>query len=251
MARKKNQAETEAGKAQGEAPTFTEPKGPAPSSCAVHPPAPQERAPASPAPPEAVPAVVLGAPSGKDGAVPSNELEEARCKLTEARARADGNLALLQRVAADYENYKKFSERERGEAVLRERAAILSDFLESYENLERALEAGKKELPVNSGLMKGLRLTLETMKGTLERAGVRPIEAVGKQFDPSLHEAVYFLADPSRPEYSVVEEVRRGYTINGKVLRTSKVCVATRPAPAGPQKKESELECPKEDDREE
>lgn len=159
------------------------------------------------------------------------ELEEAQRKLAEAQSRADGNLALLQRVAADYENFKKFAERERAEAVLRERSAMLVDFIDSCENLERALEAGAKELPADGKLMRGLKMTLELMRSVLERAAVKPIEALGKSFDPSLHEAVYFTPDPSKPEYTIVEEVRRGYTLNGKVLRTSKVCVVTRPAP--------------------
>jgi len=170
-------------------------------------------------------------------------LEEIQRKLAEARSRADGNLALLQRVAADYENFKKFAERERAESVLRERAALLADYIDSRENLERALGAGERELSPDSKLLKGLQMTLELMRSTLERAGVLPIEALGRQFDPSLHEAVYFVQDPSKPEYSITEELRRGYTLNGKVLRTSKVCVVTRPA----AENKDGPECPKDD----
>jgi len=170
------------------------------------------------------------------------DLADARKQLFEAQSRADGNLALLQRVAADYENFKKFSERERAEAVLRERSAMLSDYIDCVENLERALDAGAKELPPESKLMKGLRLTLDLMKAAVERAGVKPIPAAGCQFDPTLHEAVYFVPDKTKPEYSIAEELRRGYTLNGKVLRTSKVCVVTRPAPP-----KEEVQCPKDD----
>ena len=170
------------------------------------------------------------------------ELAEARKQLLESQSRADGNLALLQRVAADYENFKKFSERERAEAILRERSAMLSDYIDSMENIERALEAGAKELAPESKLMKGLRLTLDLMNAELERTGVKPITAQGCQFDPTLHEAVYFVPDKAKPEYSIAEELRRGYTLNGKVIRTSKVCVVTRPAPP-----KEEPECPKND----
>ena len=195
------------------------------------------------------------APPGKDDGGPEpgpeelrKQLDETKKALAEAQSKADGNLALLQRVAADYENFKKFSERERAEAVLRERSAVLVDFIDSCENLERALEAGAKELPADGQLMKGLRMTLELMRSVLDRAGVKPIEALGKTFDPSLHEAVYFAQDASKPEYSVAEELRRGYTINGKVLRTSKVCVVTRPA--GAPAKDDVSECPKDDSKE-
>lgn len=185
-------------------------------------PGPSQAGASPPAPPKTVDALQA-------------ELDAAGMLLAEAHVKADGNLKLLQRVAADYENFKKFSERERAEAVLRERSAMLVDFIESYENLGRAIEAGAKELPADGKLMKGLRMTLELMRSVLERAGVRPIEALGKSFDPSLHEAVYFTQDPAKPEYSVAEELRNGYTLNGKVLRTSKVCVVTRPAPEAPK----------------
>lgn len=150
------------------------------------------------------------------------QLEQARCKAQE-------NFSLLQRVAADYDNYKKFAEREKGDAVLKERSILLCEFIDVMENLERAIEAGKKELLAQSGLMKGLQMTLDGICKFLECQGVRPIEATGRKFDPQLHDAVYFISVPGKPEYTVAEELRRGYTINGKVLRTSKVSVVSRP----------------------
>ena len=251
MGRKKHPTETGAVAAQDEDEPSVRSAGPVPSGPSA-PPCPSPAPPAIPAEPAAaIAADAVPARLNKDAGALERELEEAGRRLTEARARADGNLALLQRVAADYENYKKFAERERAESVLRERSAALSDFLDPYENLERAIAAGSKELPDGSRLMKGLRMTLEQMRGTFERAGVRAMETVGRQFDPSLHEAVYFVADRCRPEYSVVEEVRRGYTMNGRVLRTAKVCVATRPAPATPEKKGPDTESPKDDKLEE
>lgn len=152
-----------------------------------------------------------------------------RKQLEEARSKAQENFSLLQRLAADYDNYKKFAEREKGDAVLRERSLLLCEFIDVMENLERAIEAGKKELPAQSGLMKGLHMTFEGIRKFMECQGVRPIEAAGCKFDPQLHDAVYFISAPGKPEYTVAEELRRGYTINGKVLRTSKVSVVSRP----------------------
>jgi molecular chaperone GrpE len=149
--------------------------------------------------------------------------------LDEARQKAQDNFSNLQRVAADYDNFKKFAERERSDALLRERSVVLCELIEVMENLERAMDAGKKELPAQSGLMKGLQMTLDGIRVFLECNSVRPIEAAGKSFDPQLHEAVYFVSAPGKPEYSVAEELRRGYTISGRVLRTSKVSVVSRP----------------------
>ena len=66
---------------------------------------------------------------------------------------------------------------------------------------------------------------------------MRPIDAVGRPFDPALHEAVCFVPAPGKPEYTVAEEFRRGYTINGRVLRTSKVSVVSRPGPPAAEEK--------------
>jgi molecular chaperone GrpE len=134
-------------------------------------------------------------------------------------------------VAADFDNYRKFAEREKAEAMLKERSSVISGLIDIMENLERAVEAGARELGAESGLMKGLRMTIEGMRSFLESNSVRPIDAVGKKFDPALHEAVCFVPAAGKPEYTVAEEFRRGYTINGRVLRTSKVSVVSRPEP--------------------
>jgi len=181
--------------------------------------------------------------AARDGAVAQAEQAGAQDplqkQLDEARQKAQENFSLLQRVAADYDNYKKFAERERMDALLKERSVAMCELIEVMENLERAIEAGKKELPAQSGLMKGLQMTLDGLRAFLECNSVRPIEAAGKSFDPQLHEAVYFVSAPGKPEYTVAEELRRGYTINGRVLRTSKVSVVSRPElPEGAGKSE-------------
>ncbi|MGQ9583401.1 MAG: nucleotide exchange factor GrpE [Thermoplasmatota archaeon] len=158
---------------------------------------------------------------------PTTEEEGLRRQLEEANRRAEETLSSLQRVAADYENFKRFAERERGEAAARERASLLRAFVDVFENLERAVETGRKELGAESALLRGLEMTLDGARELLEREGVRRIEALGARFDPGVHEAVCFVPDPGHPEYTVVEEVRRGYTLNGRVLRPSKVAVAT------------------------
>ena len=181
-------------------------------------------------PPQPAPAVEgqgSAAPSPPAPVAPATNEECLRKELEEVRRRAEESLSSLQRVAADYENFKRFAERERSGAVERERARLLLSFIEVYENLERALEAGRGELGDGSALMRGLHMTLESARALLEREGVRDIEAIGAGFNPEFHEAVCFVPDTQHPEYTVVEEVRRGYTLNGRVLRPSKVTVAT------------------------
>jgi molecular chaperone GrpE len=175
------------------------------------------------------PPAAVGRP--ETGAVPppSGSQDQLPKQLEEARQKAQENFAILQRVAADYENFKKFAERERAEALLKERSAMMAELIDVMENLERAIDAGAKEIGAPSGLMKGLQMTLDGMRAFLQSNAVRPIEAVGKPFDPALHEAVCFVTAHGKPEYTVAEEFRRGYTINGRVLRISKVSVVSRP----------------------
>ena len=160
---------------------------------------------------------------------PSGSPDQLQRQLEEARQKAQENFSLLQRVAADYDNFKKFAERERADALLKERSSVLVELIEVMENLERAIDTGARELPAQSGLMKGLRMTVEGVRAFLEANAVRPIAAIGKKFDPALHEAICFVSAPGKCEDTVAEEFRRGYTINGRVLRTSKVSVVSRP----------------------
>jgi len=162
-------------------------------------------------------------------------------ELDEARRRADDNMSKLMLVAADYDNFKKFSDREKKETVANERACLLVPFIGVLENMERALDAGRKSLPPESPLMKGLQMTLDGARDLLKREGVHAIETSGKKFDPALHEAVCFVPDTVKPEYVIVEEIQRGYTLDGRVLKASKVAVVTRPpAPCGMDVKDDE-----------
>jgi molecular chaperone GrpE len=155
-------------------------------------------------------------------------------ELAEAHRRADDNMSKLMLVAADYDNFKKFSDRDKHEAVANERSCLLVQFICVLENMERALDAGRKSLPPESPLMKGLQMTLDGARDLLKREGVQAIDTCGKKFDPALHDAVYFVPDTVKPEYVIVEEIQRGYTLEGKVLKASKVAVVTRPpAPCG------------------
>ena len=180
------------------------------------------------APAEAPPAPA-DRPAAGDAQPYSGSQDQLQKQLEEARQNAQENFSLLQRVAADYDNFKKFADRERADALLKERSSVMVELIDVMENLERAIEAGARELPAQSGLMKGLQMTVEGVRAFLEANAVRPIAAVGKKFDPALHEAVCFVSTPCKPEYTVAEEFRRGYTINGRVLRTSKVSVVSRP----------------------
>lgn len=131
-------------------------------------------------------------------------------------------------MQAEFENYRRRVEREKQDHVRFASENIVRSLVDVAENLERALDAaarsdGKDTLE----LMKGVGMTLDQLKDVLEREGLSPIEAVGKPFDPSLHEAVGMVPSEEHPENVVVRECMKGYTLNSKVLRPAKVEVSS------------------------
>ena len=128
----------------------------------------------------------------------------------------------LKRVAAEFDNYKKRSAKEREGLHSSILSDIVSSFLPILDNLEKALEAKTED----ENYKQGIELVLKQFKDVLSANGVKEIEAVGKPFDPELHEAVSSVVDESLGEKIVKEEYRNGYMIGNKVIRHSRVIVA-------------------------
>ena len=153
--------------------------------------------------------------------------EALRDKVREARGNAQRNWQHFLHSAADLENYKKHAVRDRQEAVERTRRQMLSLVLSVLDNLERAMAFGDPQHGPSKGLVDGLRMTHRQILGQLEAIGVRPIESVGKPFDPRLHEAVSVVPPQGAGAASgmIVSEVLKGYLLNDDVLRPAKVTV--------------------------
>lgn len=128
----------------------------------------------------------------------------------------------LKRVAAEFDNYKKRSSKERENLHSSLLSDIISSFLPIIDNLEKAAQANTED----ENYKQGVELVLKQFKDVLTANGVKEIEAVGKPFDPELHEAVSSVVDESLGEKIVKEEYRKGYIIGNKVIRHSMVIVA-------------------------
>ncbi len=128
----------------------------------------------------------------------------------------------LKRVAAEFDNYKKRSSKERESMYSSILADAVSDFLPILDNLEKALEAKTED----ENYKQGIELVLKQFKDVLASKGVKEIEAVGKTFDPELHEAVGSVVDENLGEKEIKQEYRKGYIIGNKVIRHSMVIVA-------------------------
>lgn len=158
--------------------------------------------------------------------LPSDPEEAQRLllrELAEARRDADEYLDTVRRLAADFENFRKRVERDQAENVRRASQRAVELLLPVLDSFDAAL-AWDPRTEREGKLLEGLRSIHQQLLEALAKEGVEPIEAAGKPFDPAVHEAV---AGPSEGdgELVVVEELRQGYTMRGRVLRPALVRV--------------------------
>jgi molecular chaperone GrpE len=139
-------------------------------------------------------------------------------------------LAALEAEKADLDNYKKRLHREMGEHEARAREAILRDFLEVADNLERAVASWKKsgERDVKS-IREGVDMVLRLFKAKLERHSVTSIEAKGQPFDPRVHHAISQVPSTEATPGTVLHEAQKGYRAGERLLRPAAVVVASAP----------------------
>lgn len=147
-----------------------------------------------------------------------SELEKLKADAAESHNR-------YLRAIADFDNYRKRQREEIARRVNLAREELLLKILPIVDNFERAVQAAEAQHNYDS-LVEGVNLTLRQMKEMLAREGVEPIEAVGREFNPELHEAMMRVETDEYPENTIVEELEKGYTIDGRVLRPSRVKVA-------------------------
>ncbi len=150
------------------------------------------------------------------------ELEKAVAEASRAR---DEYLDGLQRLQAEFDNYRRRVRREMNEASDTARVALLADFLPVLDNLERALSAAEHH--EEGKVLEGVRLTRSQFVELLRREGVEEVDPLGGTFDPTVHEAM--LARPAdEPEGTVIDVFEKGYTVGGtRVLRPARVVVSS------------------------
>ncbi len=169
---------------------------------------------------------------GEAGEAQTQEQEEdLRQSLEAVRAERDELKDRFLRLAAETENYKKRSEREKAEFLKRSNQALVKELLPVLDNLERALEAAGQNQE-QKGLLEGLELTRQELWKVLERHGLERVEALGQTFDPEYHEAMMQQEDPEVEENTVLQELQKGYLFQGRLLRPAMVVVSKKPAPA-------------------
>jgi molecular chaperone GrpE len=153
--------------------------------------------------------------------VESEDIESLRQALAEEQEKAEANLAGWQRAQADFSNFKRRNEQEREEFTRFANASLMLELLPVLDDLERALEHVPAKLS-NAAWVDGIKLIYRKFSAVLEAQGLTQIEALGKPFDPNLHEAV---RQDKGEEGIIIEEIRKGYQMHDKVVRPTMVVV--------------------------
>ena len=138
-----------------------------------------------------------------------------------AEAPQGGSDAYL-RLLAEYDNYRKRSQREKDSLYADVKADTLTKFLPVYDNLVRALNQPTED----EAYRKGIEMIMTQFCATMEKLGVEKIESLGKTFDPTLHNAVMHVDDETRGENEIVEVFQEGFRLGDKVIRFAMVKVA-------------------------
>jgi len=150
-------------------------------------------------------------------------------QLAAAKKEAAGNYDHYLRAVADLENYRRRVTREKDE--LRQHAAVnlLQHLLPVLDTLQLSLATARQQ-PDAKTITDGVAMVLEQFKGVLGRQGLKEVNPVGQKFDPHLHESLSHQPSPEVPEEHVLQVVRTGYTLHGRLLRAASVILSSGPA---------------------
>jgi molecular chaperone GrpE len=155
------------------------------------------------------------------------EVTTLREELEEAKSQIEEYYSRLQRLQADFENYKRRTKVENEEFLKYASIELIRELLEVSDNLERAIKSMKMADGAN-GLAEGMEMIRKQFCEILNRNGVTAIKAVGEQFDPYVHEAIMNVISDDYPNNEIIEEFKQGYILYDKVIRPSVVKVSKR-----------------------
>ena len=150
------------------------------------------------------------------------ELEKIKALIETQKKEIEEKDDRLKRLMAEFDNFKKRSSKEREGLYNSLVSDIFTSLLPVIDNLEKAVKVETKD----SNYKQGVEMVLKQFKDVLTANGVKEIDTIGKTFDPELHEAVGSVVDENLGEKEIKEEYRKGYIIDGKVIRHSLVVVA-------------------------
>jgi len=155
-------------------------------------------------------------------------VEELREALSELEKEKDELFEKLQRVSADYVNFQKRSAKQTADTISYEKERIIKTLLPAMDNFDHMLQNAGSAEDVDV-LVQGIQIVYDQMADILKSHGIEAIEALGEKFDPAIHQAMMRRSEADKEENTVLEEFQKGYTLNGRTIRPSRVIVNVRP----------------------
>jgi molecular chaperone GrpE len=159
-------------------------------------------------------------PGGPAGTGPAEEMERLKSELAGMTRLAEERLEQLKYLQAEFDNYRKWSEKEKGTMASRANERLITDLLVILDDFEQALPSLEKERN-----REGVGMVYRKMVKILGEYGLKPIECMGEKADPELHDVLCKEQCDKKPG-TIVGEIEKGYRLNAKVIRPSKVMVA-------------------------
>jgi molecular chaperone GrpE len=151
-------------------------------------------------------------------------IADLEAQLAQARQEANDNWNKFLRERADVDNIRKRQERLIGDRVQQQKKSLLFKLLDVMDNVERALVY--QETMSQQDLQQTLRMFQWQMNEVLRNEGLNPVSTVGETFNPYVHEAIEAVEDSDKPEGTIIEELRKGYTLGNETLRPARVKVS-------------------------
>jgi len=166
------------------------------------------------------------AEAGQADAGESVDVDALRQELEQAKKQADENYQRYVRTQADFDNFRKRTQKEREEFAQYASAKLLEQLLPVIDNFERAIAASKDGKDYDA-LAKGVDMIFRQFVQVLESEGLKAMETVGQPFNPDYHQAVMQVESEEHEEGTIVEELQKGYTLKDRVLRPAMVKVSS------------------------
>jgi len=160
--------------------------------------------------------------------------EDLQKQIDSLKKEKDDIFAKFQRVAADYDNYQKRSAKQITDNIAYEKDKLIRALLPVLDDLERVLAHTDNA----EAVAKGVSIVYEHLKGVLRAQGVEEIESAGVIFDPACHQALTQRTEQDKEDGVVLEELQKGYKLDGRVIRASRVAVNKMPPPQSAQQPE-------------
>lgn len=171
----------------------------------------------------------LGSDATGEAATGGASAEELQQEIASLKAQLDDRTTQFMRIAADFDNFRKRTQKEREDLELQIKCSTVMEILPVVDNFERARSQIKPQTEEGLSVHKSYQGVYKDLVDRLKRIGVAQMRCEGQEFDPNLHEAVLREATAAHPEGTVIEELVRGYTLGERVLRHAMVKVAAAP----------------------